>query len=276
MNSPRPQFSYRLLCLPHHSKEKIPCRIAVYGLVVLTGFSESSPAGVPDTRGHTAGELVVKSLIEALREFPCLYASRAEIHCFSQLAFASDDQRSWDRFLLSVAALITEFADSADVLAVELPVRANASPRHLLAQVTHSFLSGLVHYCNEDPAQLYTGIESAKWECTLMNRDFFPLVLSPVYPIDHPRHVRWRQPVILLQPEASFTRHGISSLAQGRKRISAATEQAFLKAGKPYYGHITRDLPKSFRVIKPVSETDLPIRWWETVTVTVTSPLHST
>ena len=208
------------------------------------------------------------ALIAALRETPCPYASRAEVRCASHPLFALHDRVLWRTYLASVTSLVRGLADSTDVLAIELPTPAGACPRKLLAQVTHTLLAGLIQLCKGDARQLYAGIDSARWEYTLMHRDFFPLVLSPVYPPHHPRYVRWRQPVVLLQPESSFTKHGISSASAGRKRISASVERAFLEAGKQYHGHVTRLLPKAYRVVKAVSEADPPICWWDTLTFT--------
>lgn len=212
------------------------------------------------------------ALIAALRATPCPYASRAEVRCASHPVFALDNRVLWQAYFARVASLVRGLADSADILAIELPTPADTCPRSLLARFTHTMLAGLFHSCNGNLYQLYASIESAKWEYTLMNRDFFPLVLSPVYPTQHPRHVRWRQPVILLQPESSFTKNGISSASLGRERISASVERAFLKAGKQYHGYVTRCLPKAYRVVKPVSEADSPIRWWDTLTPAVDCP----
>jgi hypothetical protein len=208
------------------------------------------------------------TFINALRETPCPYAKKAEVRFTLQPVFPLDDRELWRNYFSSVTSLFGELADSADILAIELPAPADASPHHLLAEITHKLLAGLIHHCSGDIRLLYRGIESSRWEYTLMNRDFFPLVLSPAYPIHHPRHVRWRQPVVLLQPESSFTKHGISSVAEGRERLSATVERAFLRAGRRYHGHITRDLPKAYRVIKPISVTDQPIRWWDTLAPT--------
>lgn len=215
------------------------------------------------------------ALIKALRENPCPYANRAEIRFTLQALFAPDEGERWQGYFTSITSLVRELSDSADILAIELPAPADASPHHLLAEVTHTLLAGLIFHCSGETRLLYHGIESTRWEYTLMNRDFFPLVLSPTYPIHHPRHVRWRQPVILLQPESSFTKHGISSAGEGRQRLSATVERAFLKAGKRYHGHITRDLPKAYRVIKPISVTDQPIRWWETLNPLATAYLKT-
>jgi hypothetical protein len=204
------------------------------------------------------------AFLKALRETPCPYATRAHVECAEQPAFPLDDGGQWQDYYSSLTSLVRQLADSADILAVELPTPADASPHHLLAQVTHTLLAGLIHHAGGDTRQLYRGIESSEWEYTLMNRDFFPLVLSPAYPMRHPRHVRWRQPVILLQLESSFSRHGISSVAEGRERLSATVERAFLRMGKRYHGHITRNLPKAYRVIKPLRVSDPPIRWWDT------------
>jgi hypothetical protein len=209
------------------------------------------------------------ALIAALRATPCPYAARAEVRCASQAMVAVDDGVLWRTSFSSIASLVRELADSADLLAIELPSLSDTCPRNLLAQVTHTLLSGLFRFCNGDSRQLYAGIESGQWEYTLMNRDFFPLVLSPVYPAHHPRHVGWRQPVILLQPESSFTRHGISSASAERERISTSVEGAFLRAGRQYHGQVTRGLPKAYRVVKPASEADPPIRWWDTPTLAV-------
>lgn len=212
------------------------------------------------------------SLIAALRATPCPYASQADVRCALHSAFALDDRVLWQTYFSTVASLVRGLADSADILAIELPTPADACPRNLLAQFAHTLLAGLFHFCNGHSRQLYAGIESSQWEYTLMNRDFFPLVLSPAYPTHHPRHVRWRQPVMLLQPESSFTRHGISSTSVTRERISASVETAFLKAGRQYHGHVTRCLPKAYRVVKPVSEADPPIRWWDTLASAVDCP----
>jgi hypothetical protein len=207
-----------------------------------------------------------KALINALRETPCPYASRAQIQCALQPMFALHDDGLWQSYCSSITSVVRELADLSDILAVELPVPADASPHHLLAEITHTLLAGLIDDSKGDTRQLYDRIESTGWEYTLMDRDFFPLLLSPVYPIHHPRHLRWRQPVILLQPESSFSRHGISSRDKGRKRLSATVECAFLRAGKRYHGHITRSLPKAYRVIKPFRMADPPIRWWDAPT----------
>jgi hypothetical protein len=170
----------------------------------------------------------------------------------------------WKDYLLTASDVLTNLPDYVDLLAVEIPVSPAALPDGILAEGTHTVLAGMMYYCNGNTISLYKDIETSAWEYTLGRKEFFPLVLSPVYPSNHPRHVAWRQPVALLQPESSFTRHGISSSAPSRPTISALVESAFLRAGKQYFGFVTRNLPKALRVIKPLLETSSPVQWWRT------------
>lgn len=217
----------------------------------------------------------VDALLKALRAVPCLYARTAEVHCCLQQAPPANVRASWYDHLQSTATAVTNLAPSVDVLAVEIPVPASALPSGLLAAGVHTVLAGLVYCCQSETTQLYDGIETSRWEYTIATHDFFPFVLSPVYSLDHPRHLAWRQPVLLLQPEVSFTRHGISSSSPGRASVSTLIESSFHEAGKRYYAAITRDFPKAFRVVKPLRETDAPVRWWETTLLTDLTTLRA-
>lgn len=203
------------------------------------------------------------ALIRELRSIPCLYSGLAEIHCYLHPAFTVHDTSIWQGYLVGVLAFIAQLPETADIAAIEVPIIQRSSQTDLLARAVHTVLAGLVQCSGGDLKKMYHGIESSIWEFRLLRRDFFPLAFSPGYKRDHPRYISWRQPVIVLQPESSFTRHGVTSKRRSRHRISIQTERAFQDAGRSYHSRITREFPKAFRVVKPCVASSEPVRWWK-------------
>jgi hypothetical protein len=203
------------------------------------------------------------TLVKALRNVPCLYAGVADIHVYLQHTFVLDDRSAWNGYFAGAGAFLRILPETVDIAALELPIPASGAPEGLLARAAHTILAGLVWYASGDVRILYQGIENTAWELRLFNRNFFPLILSSAYPGNHPRYVTWRQPVVLLQPEHSFTRHGVSSRNAERTRLSHRTEAAFRREGRRYFAEITRELPKAFRLIKPLMEESPPVVWWK-------------
>ena len=176
-----------------------------------------------------------RALVAALRSVPCLYAFIADIRVFTSPGILSfQDEVSWGTYFSGLVSFLQGLPETADVAAAELPVPPIAPPDSLLARTVHTVFRELTIRTCGCPTPLYRGIEHLSWEFQLFGREFFPLVLSPGYPRHHPRYLCWRQPVLLFQPEESFTRHGISSDSAARSLVSELSEAAFLRSGRRY------------------------------------------
>jgi hypothetical protein len=179
-------------------------------------------------------------------------------------SFALRDAAAWRVYFAETTAFIAAAPESADIIALEVPIRGSSLPTGLLARAIHTALAGITLSSTGDATAMYRDIESWSWEFRVCGCDFFAFVLSPAYPRDHARYIAWRQPLILLQPEHSFTSHGISSQNTDRATLSRRSELAFQSAGRHYLAEITRRLPKALRLIKPLTAGDPPIAWWKT------------
>jgi hypothetical protein len=201
------------------------------------------------------------ALLAALRDVPCLYSEVADVRVLLYPSFDLFDQSAWLKYALGVGSFLIDLPPTVDIAAIELPAPPLAPPDDRLSRLVHTVLAALAAMSG-NALTLYDRIERADWELSLFGREFFALLLSGGYPRDHPRHLAWRQPVILLQPEESFTRHRISSASVERSYLSIRTERAFRRRGRRYLPVITRAMPKSYRLIKPVDETSAPVTWW--------------
>ncbi len=164
----------------------------------------------------------------------------------------------WTEFLRQLHDALERSAPSVDFIAGALPVRAERMSVEALAAAVHGVLLHLTA-----PPALYEGIESPSWTLRTSSGDYFPILMSVSYEYAHPRYLDWPFPVLLLQPELSFARRGISSSWAKRNELSLAVERRFRGLGREYFGDITRSLPKSLRVVKPISPGDSPVRWWQ-------------
>lgn len=149
-----------------------------------------------------------------------------------------------------------------DVFVVQLgPPFAN--DLDLLARSVHTVLYHL-HGALGPSRSLYTAIDSTAWDLELLGLPYFAFAFAPFYTGNHIRYSHNpTEGFLLLQPDASFDRHGISSGASNRLALSRAIEEDFETAGIHYFGSLTRTAPKSHRVIKPPSPSGIPVRWWE-------------
>jgi hypothetical protein len=202
----------------------------------------------------------LSGLADTLRSIPCPFARDSRIEVLS-LASQNGDA-DWHTYVLAVADLLERTGAATDVVACPLPVPHRALPDELLAQIVHTVLAGAVLRSGEPLHTLYCEIETFRWEFRLFGVDYFPLVMAPVYPSSHPRFIQYPQPVLLLQPEASFARRRVSSSSQTRTRLSSQCERSFERSARDYFGDITRKFPKAHRVIKPLLVQSPPIRWW--------------
>jgi len=164
----------------------------------------------------------------------------------------------WTEFLRQLDDALECSAPSLDFIAGALPVQAERMSVEALAAAVHGVLLHLT-----TPPALYGGIESPSWTLRTSSGDYFPILMSSSYEKAHPRYLDWPAPVLLLQPESSFARRGISSSWAKREELSLAVERRFRDLGREYFGDITRALPKSLRVVKPLSPDDPPVRWWQ-------------
>jgi hypothetical protein len=189
---------------------------------------------------------------------PCIFADRAS------LVVADGGALDWDGYVTRVALAVRRLSPPAQALVCVLPVPGDASPTGLLAQATHTLLGGLYALSYGKRALLYRDINQMTWRFSAFERDYFPLVLSPAYTPRHPRYVAWPHPLLMLQPEESFTACNVTSREPRRARISAAVEQNFVQAGRQYHGTVTRIMPKAYRIVKALTPASAPVRWWET------------
>lgn len=201
------------------------------------------------------------ALLAALRDVPCLYSEVADVRILLYPSFDLFDESAWLKYASGVGRFVLDLPPTVDIAAVELPAPALGPCDDLLSRLVHTLLAALAAM-SDHQVSLYDHIEQADWELRLFGREFFALLLSGGYPSGHPRHLTWRQPVILLQPEDSFTRHRISSATVERSHLSIRTERAFRNRGKNYLPLITRVMPKSYRLIKPLDERSAPVTWW--------------
>jgi len=130
-----------------------------------------------------------------------------------------------------------------------------------LASLFHT----MVYRANVTPeakAALYRGITSRAWRLRINGLEAFALVLSPVYPPDHQRHFPERT-VVLIQPEALFSHHGITS-GERRHALSAVVAKSFWQAGiRAYRYDHSVGLPKAYRIVQPTNGSQ-GVRWWDT------------
>ena len=205
--------------------------------------------------------------MRVLRETACPYGHAAIVRVHMQSVFPATDSVAWREYIHAASSFLRELPCSVDIAALELPIVLEAASEGMLARVANTVLAGLTLAAHGDVTPLYENIETSGWELRLYNRNFFPLVLSPTYTRDHPRFIPWRQSILVIQPEDSFTRHGVTSANSERLRLSERAEQAFQRNGQRYFPAITRDLPKAFRLIKPDLDGVQPVRWWNSRTL---------
>lgn len=192
------------------------------------------------------------SVLEALSQTPCPFAGSARGH-LSLPAPAS------------LAMALRRMTETEDFVACPLlpAVDVSASVHAVLLDLAGS-------------PRLYDGIETHEWTLRTDYGTFFPMLMSPSYPSQHPRHLNVLHPVLVLQSEESFSRRGISSTSPRRAELSVITERSFCSSGREYFAQITRELPKAFRVIKPFAPSEPPVRWWETPPVRSATSIHQT
>lgn len=190
----------------------------------------------------------------ALARIPCPLAAGAS---GKLLLPEGGGSRSWDGLLQELDLVLAGDGAALDFLACVLPVPLDGCGIGDLAAAVHALLLHL-----SSPADLYAGIEAPAWTLRTRSGEYFPLLMSAFYPEAHPRYLEWPTPVLLLQPEESFGRRGISSSWGKREELSLTVERRFRQLGREYFGEITRRLPKSLRVIKPLRSSDEPVRWW--------------
>lgn len=191
-------------------------------------------------------------ILASLRQIPCPFAASA-------CGVALEAPVGGADYLGAVLGALDALSRDDDFLALPLPLPAHGPGNHDLVAMVHAILLRLA-----GPAMLYAAVESSSWRLRTATGDYFPFVMSAGYSSRHPRYIDWPQPLLLLQPELSFSRHGICSTSVRRSELSAATERAFRRRGRDYLGDVTRLWPKSLRVIKPCHVDEPPIRWWRT------------
>lgn len=217
---------------------------------------ESAPSGSPIMIPRSKARLSYvpdrnEMLLSTLMRTPCPYAAGAK----GRIVDAAAPQSIGAYVSWLVAG--TELAGPTDFVACEVPwIDACPSSPEFSAAI-HDVLLGVV-----GAGRLYAGIETASWRLRTDDAELFPFVMSPGYATTHPRYLDWPAPVLVLQLEDSFTRHGITSRTSRRAALSTTAERRFELAGREYFGQITRTLPRSWRVIKPLTSNDPPIAWW--------------
>ena len=197
-----------------------------------------------------------------LRHLACPFAPTARLHVTSPIPFSLVEGPRPDlQITKAMRALALDSPDVADTVVIPV-IEAPAADLDDWCQWVAKLLQELAcadHSC----ATWLNGIEGDGWEFRVCGVSLFVMVLSRLYPSDHPRH----SPTpgvgyVLFQAEESFRRRGISSSMTGRRRLSNLVRRNFAEEGLPYSAEWTQLVKKPYRFLRPIQDDDAPIAWW--------------
>uniref|UniRef100_A0A0G4H782 ADP-ribosylation factor n=1 Tax=Chromera velia CCMP2878 TaxID=1169474 RepID=A0A0G4H782_9ALVE len=99
------------------------------------------------------------------------------------------------------------------------------------------------------------------WRFTFNGASFFITSFAPCYPKSHPRYAHgsadgW----VLLQPDISFARRGIPDTHDNV--VVQRVRAAFADAGASYSMPPTVRFPTATQIVRPLSDSDKPVKWW--------------
>lgn len=104
-------------------------------------------------------------------------------------------------------------------------------------------------------------IDTPGWQYSFAGLRLFISAFSPVYAENHVRYARHN--IILLQPEDSFTSHGIGRNLPGSASIKSSIRQRFLDAGFDYPSAEIDGRVEAAIYLLPEKSGQEPVRWWE-------------
>lgn len=186
---------------------------------------------------------------------PCPYAGHNLTKTFGLALTLPDGLPRAARVLRRYSRQTDLHNSSIFAISVEMPKSSNNILS--LASIFHY----LVYSANSTQLgrnQLYADIREPQWRLMIENTAFFAIVLSPLYPTTHHRHIEPTS-LLLFQPESIFTAFGITT-GPSRFHLSRAIEARFRNAGRPYASTHKRNVPKSQRIV--LTNEGAPISWW--------------
>jgi ADP-ribosylation factor-like protein 1 len=108
------------------------------------------------------------------------------------------------------------------------------------------------------------------WRFRFNKADFFVTTFAPCYPVTSSRYsFGTSRAFLLLQPEASFLRHGLpldtpETNWVAPKTIRDKTRTSYRDAGRPYHIPETTSYPMAEHIVKPLNDDGKEVvRWWK-------------
>lgn len=196
----------------------------------------------------------------------CPFAARAQVALVRALANPSTLGRDIQRDATSVLAYLTGRRRAVTPDMVVVPIRSPELCKDLpsCASLLHTLVVALARAAAQSPVTIYQGIDSCDWDLVFSGVRVFVLVFAHFYPSDHIRFSHSKDTsYFCIQPDSSFDRHGVSADHEGRRELSEDVQRRFETAGVDYFPHLTRDSPKSYRFIKPLTPDAPPVIWWK-------------
>lgn len=192
---------------------------------------------------------------------PCPYAAHAEV-----VHVAWPDPQVTSNRLDALARELSDLACHADRDLLVLQVDGSERLENVegAARLVRALLLGLIERDRSEQALPGAEMTDPRWDFLFGAEAWFVSLFAPFYPEGH---TRWSgEPdvaFVLLQPEASFRRRGISSQHPHREALSRAVADRFEAAGIHHDPVANASRPKCLRYVKPVAPNDPPVRWWD-------------
>ena len=152
-----------------------------------------------------------------------------------------------------------------DMLAIELDHPSIVDGLDTFTRAVALFVRGLVGpgalpHQSDDPA----GEDG--WIAYVDDKRLFIFTLCPFYGDSHPRRSGTGSAFIVIQFLNSFWKINMHHMSLAEKRqLSDKVKSIFTKAGVDYFAYITQGSSEALKLVKPLHQGDLPVRWWRTL-----------
>ncbi len=188
-------------------------------------------------------------------------------------------ERSLEQNVAEIAASLTVFAKSAPhehldgyVVAVSQEVisrsGSHSEPMRELADWFRELLQALAAADSLPNDSFTRSVRRVGWQFSFHGLPMFVSVFSPMYDSNHPRHSD-DHTFVMLQPEDSFTRHGIGREHKHSRQVKEGIRRQFAASDQPYSAELVERRIEADLYLPERFDGDSEVRWWKSST---TSP----